>query len=120
MNHSLYSHAAAAQTGQMQQQFSDAQSTWLNKVAQDTMYPTTQTAPPSGMMVDAGSVMARLSDIRDRIVRLNDRLNGYRPTDGCETKATPHEPDTMRRLIDRSMMLATEIEVELNVIEAKI
>lgn len=76
--------------------------------------------PPNGLMLDAGAIMARLSSIYDRVCRLNDRLNGYRPSP-CETEATkPAEADTMRRLTDRSIDLINVIELELNFIEAKL
>ena len=76
--------------------------------------------PPNGLMLDAGAIMARLSDISDRVCRLNDRLNGLRPAPGETEAIKPHEPDTLRRLTDRSIDLINVIELELNFIEAKL
>lgn len=108
---------AASNFGQQQLNHASAS----NSLSQySTSMAAGQPAQNGGLMLDAGAIMARLSSICDRVCRLNDRLNGYRPSP-CETEATkPLEPDTMRRLIDRSMALAMEIEVELNVIEVKI
>ena len=88
----------------------------VGQVGQYLNNPVLQT--PNGLMLDAGTIMARLGDIRDRVAKLNDRLNGYRPSD---TGATPpQEPDTFRRLFDRSIELLNSIDVEMNIIEAKI
>jgi|HubBroStandDraft_2_1064218.scaffolds.fasta_scaffold304968_2 hypothetical protein len=99
--------------GQMLQQSAQAQQAWENA--------HTQAQPPNGLMLDAGAIMARLSNILDHIVRLNDRLNGYRLTDtGEKDKMMPKEPDTLRGLTDRSIEFLNAIDDELNIIEAKL
>lgn len=82
----------------------------------------TAAVPSQGLVSDAGTLPARLVTVLDRVRNLKVAVHGHQPENAAKLSGGPSEPshENVRRFIDRSHALLSEIEDELSNIEQRL
>jgi len=79
----------------------------------------TQVPAPQSLLADSGRANDRLAEIYSRVIKLGDSLHGTAPR-GAPPAAKTESAATIRRNVDRSLNLLTDIENELTHIESRL
>ena len=83
---------------------------------------TTAQAPTSQSLVsDSGAIFERLTKVLGHLIDLNNKLHGSQPRDTGLEVANKTEPEaTVRRNLDRAIMMLSKVENELEHIDARV
>jgi hypothetical protein len=81
-----------------------------------------QTAPaPQSLVNDSGRIVERLNVIHNHLIELGNKLHGSQPRDAGAAGANKIEPEpTLRRNLDKAGTWLSDIENELQRIDARV
>jgi hypothetical protein len=83
---------------------------------------TMQEKQPELLTSDAAAIVNRLSKVHSHLIDLNDKLHGSKPRPASMGEATAkiEPPPTLRRNIDRALAFLSQVEDELQHIDARV